>query len=142
MILKRGSRAVVIVGSIFTVIGIALVGGAVHLLVHQRAPSTGLMGLLAFGWVSLATVVAMALAVASGLTSGKITRHVGVVSDIAIRSRAPAVFLYISAAGLAVTTVCLYVIGRTTPTGLGVGIAMAYFNANWAKQAVPGPERQ
>jgi hypothetical protein len=168
MILKRGSGAVVIVGSMFTAIGIALVGGAVHLLIHQRGPSTGLMGLLAFGWASLATVVGMALAFASGLTSGKMTRRVGVVSvqthaplngqlattltgsgaesagstDVTIRSRAPAVFLYISAAGLAATTVYLYAIGRTTPTGFGVGIVMAYFNANWGKRAVPGPERQ
>jgi len=163
MIRKSGLSAVLIVGSMFTAIGIGLVWGAVYVLSHERGPSTGLMVLLAFGWMSLAMVVSIALALPNGQMSGKTSRRVGVVTvqtnaplngqlattitgpgaevageaDITVRSRAPAVSLYLSGAGLTATTIYLYVIGRTTLIGLGTGIMMAYCIANWGKQAEP-----
>jgi hypothetical protein len=168
MILKRGSSALLIVGSAFTAIGISLISGAVHVLVHEGGPSTALMVLVAFGWLCLATVVAIALAYAGGVVSGHMRRHTGVVSvrtqaprdgelsktltgsgaeteggtDITIRSRWPAAFLFMSAAGLTATTIYLYSTGRTTLTGLGVGLVMACFNANWGKLALPRTRRQ
>jgi len=163
MIRKSGLSVVLVVGSTFTAIGIGLLWGAVHILSHARGRSTGLMALLAFGWMSLAMVISMALALPKGKMSGRTSRRVGVVTvqtnarlsgqlattitgpgaeaagsaDITVRSRAPAVSLYLSGAALTASTIYLYAIGRTTFIGLGTGIMIAYCIANWGKQAEP-----
>jgi hypothetical protein len=53
---KRVPTAIILVGSAFAAIGIALACGAIFILRYRSGASTMLMALLAFGWATLAMV--------------------------------------------------------------------------------------
>jgi hypothetical protein len=161
--------AFAIVGSMFLVIGIGFACGVIVLLNKQTGPSTWLPAMVACGWVTLAMTGSMALAVVGGrVVSRKASGRRGVIAvqtrwqgdnqqvptaitgpgaevegsaDVEVHSRLPAVFLALSAAGLAVVTAYFYVIGRATLLGAGIGLLVAFYNANWARQARPRSER-
>jgi hypothetical protein len=165
----RVPLAFAIVGSMFLVIGIGFACGVIVLLNKQTGPSTWLPAMVACGWAALAMTVSMALALVGGrVASRRANSRRGVITvqthwqgdqqqlptaitgpgaevegsaDVEVQSRLPAVFLGLSAAGLAVVTAYLYVIGRATLPGAGIGLLVAFYNANWAKQARPRSER-
>jgi len=158
---NRIPTAVVVVGSVFAVAGMGCACGALYILRHQTGPSDWLLVLLAFGWTLLAMTAAIALSLPRAALSGRTGRRVGLVTvqtglqqpgelpaqitgpgievegsaDLTVRSRLPSLSLWVCAFGLAAVAVCLYAIGKATLKGCVIGVVMAYFIANWARQA-------
>ena len=151
-----------VVGSVFAAIGIGLACGAIFVLRYHSGASTMLMGVLAFGWASLAMVGSMLLALPGKVGSNRMRIHKGTVTvdagrdigglptsitgpgvaaegeaDISVSNYLPSMFLFAAALGLAALTAYLYVAGRATPIGALFSLGIAFCIGSWARQARP-----
>jgi hypothetical protein len=159
---KRVPMAIILVGSAFAAIGIALACGAIFILRYRSGASTMLMALLAFGWATLAMVGSMLLALPGKVGSDRTRIDKGIVTvetgrdtrdrpttirgpgvtvegeaDITVTTYRPSMFLFAAALGLAALTAYLYVAGRATPVGALVSLGIAFYMGNWARLARP-----
>jgi hypothetical protein len=159
---QRVPTAIILVGSAFAAIGIALACGAIFVLRYRSGASTMLMVLVTFGWAILAMVGSMLLTLPGKVGSDRTRIDKGIVTvetgrdmrdrpttirgpgvtaegeaDITVTTYRPSIFLFAAALGLAALTAYLYVAGRATPVGAFVSLGIAFCMGNWARLARP-----
>ncbi len=114
-----------------------------HLLRGQGPSARTPVGItFAFGWAMATLAAAVPLMLRLGtLRAGMIRTGPGATSEggamIETRSRAPAIFIALSAVLLLVAMLMLYGDGSTTPLGALVGAGLAVCMFSWARHAWP-----
>ncbi|MRS97655.1 hypothetical protein GJQ57_03200 [Ralstonia pickettii] len=161
---RQAHIAFFVVGGAFLV-GVAICWAiALHILRTQVRASTPLMAVVGMGWAVLTMTLSMALTmlgarvraarlgarrghvVISGydpalardrlIVEGEGVEAVG-EADVEITSVLPAVLTAISTLMLAVVTIGLFWLGRTTPMGVFIGGLLCYFMSNWVYRMWP-----
>ena len=156
--------AFIVVGGAFLVGVVICWAIALHILHTQVRASTPLMAVVGMGWAVLTMTLSMALTmlgariraarlnarrghvVISGydpalardrlIVEGEGVEAVG-EADVEITSVLPAAVTAISTLMLAVVTIGLFWLGRTTPMGVFIGGLLCYFMANWVYRMWP-----
>ncbi|OCS49752.1 hypothetical protein [Ralstonia pickettii] len=161
---RHAHVAFFVVGGAFLV-GVAICWAiALHILRTQVRASTPLMAVVGMGWAVLTMTLSMALTmlgarvraarlgarrghvVISGydpalardrlIVEGEGVEAVG-EADVEFTSVLPAVVTAISTLMLAVVTIGLFWLGRTTPMGVFIGGLLCYFMSNWVYRMWP-----
>jgi hypothetical protein len=166
---QKKSSVVWVVAGVLILIGVGMLLGSAYVLLTSHGRQTGPVGILAFGWAALAmaaSIIAAAASSRSRVLSDQSDARRGTVTierpsldntrpaqsltgpgvevsgetTLRVGSRVPAIILGLASALLLVAMAALFVEGRATPVGAGIGLAICFFMANWTRNAWPRPK--